>query len=163
MAGLTMDYLTGDLRAAAELIDQHRYFPSFDEHQFLELASLAREIQAQCEELVGDLAELKAKAGQMVAGELEKGMRTELAEASRDAQIALGDWAATASELDRGADWVVSRRAGFFKIVMIYWQQAQSLGCPNPGSLDAVLLSDTYPVLEEARRAWEGMVENDPA
>ncbi|MGL6235021.1 MAG: hypothetical protein ACRC20_06720 [Segniliparus sp.] len=160
MAGLTMDYLTGDLKSAAQLIDQKHYFPDFDEAQFTQLAALAQEIQAEVEELHGDLAELKAKTAQAAAGALERGMHTELAEASQDAQSALADWGETAAALAKGADWVQSRRAGFFKIVLVYWQQAQSFGCPNPGSLDAVLMSDTYGVLEEARRAWEGMVEN---
>jgi hypothetical protein len=163
MAGLTMDYLTGDLRGAGELIDQKHYFPSFDEGQFVELASLAQQIQAECEELSGELAGLKAKTAQAAAGALERGMRNEFAEAAQDVQAALADWSETAAALNRGAEWFASRRAGFFKIVMIYWQQAQSFGCPNPGSIDAVLMSDTYGVLEEARRAWEGMVENDGA
>lgn len=160
MATLTLDGLPSQLREAAALIDEKQYFSPFDEDQLRELASAIRaEIVPDLAETQSDLAAAKAKIEQSAAGAFHQGAYNGFAEHAEQAGRIKAAAEERAAKFDRVADKAHDMKARFFEIVVTYWQRAQFYGCKNPASLDALLSSNTVGVLQEARQAWNGVVE----
>lgn len=160
MATLTLESLPSQLREAAALIDEKRYFSPFDEDQLRQLADSIRSgIVPELAETQTDLAAAKAKADQTAAGAFHRGLYDGFAQRAQQAGQIKSDAEQRAAKFERVADKAHDMKARFFEILVTYWQRAQFYGCKNPASLDSLLSSNTVGVLQEAQQAWNGVIE----